>query len=248
MQYKTSFLFVLKEAVKKVLKSGPVGKLVYPLFQRPYRAYAIPMKQRRLKRHGVAALQRVGNVLKANNVEFYEDYGTLLGFIRDNGFIPHDDDIDITIMPGTIKSQRLLKILMDAGFGFIHGFNYKGQLIEFTIADSSQITIDFFFPSRDSKNPNVFNFYIPDWIPEHQYPSEKANDVILTPYIGAKGIQDYNVMGVSVRIPSNYEEVLESEYGPWRVPDPNFQYKDDSKVLKQEGFAYRLTKEEALAL
>lgn len=248
MSYKTSNLIIVKEAVKKILKSASLGKKIYPFVQKAYKIYATPMKRHRLRKHGAAALSRVIKVLRENDIEFYCDYGTLLGFIRDHGFISHDDDIDITIMPDTIQSKDLLKILINAGFGFIHGFNYKGKLIEFTIADLSQVTIDFFFPVRNKKEKEIFETLVPDWSPMRKYPTEKANDVLLTPYIGAKEIQDYSVLGIDVKIPVNYEEVLTSEYGEWKIPDPKYDYREDKRIGRVDGFAFRLTKEEALSL
>ena len=43
-------------------------------------------------------LELVAYVLKQNNITFWLDYGTLIGSIRHNGFIPWDDDIDVCLL------------------------------------------------------------------------------------------------------------------------------------------------------
>ena len=48
-------------------------------------------------------------LLDDNNIEFFLDYGTLLGAYRDNQFIPHDSDIDISIYD--YNYGHLLKLL-----------------------------------------------------------------------------------------------------------------------------------------
>lgn len=248
MNYKNSKLVLVKEAVKKVLKSSGFGKLIYPLFQRPYQWYAKPMKRRRLQKHGIAVLERFEAFMRQENIPHCMEFGTLLGFIRDKGFIKHDDDVDVVIMPGAIEPVTLLKKFMAAGYGFIHGFNYRGKLIEFTIADPSQVTIDIFMPVRNVENPDYFDYTIPFWDSRGTYPSEKANNVRCTTYLGDKDIRDVEILGLRLPIAGNAEAVLESEYGSWKVPDPNYKPEDHIKVRVLEGFAYRLTKEEALAL
>ena len=45
----------------------------------------------------VDMMERLDNYLKQNRIEYYLAYGTLLGAVRHQGFIPWDDDIDIVV-------------------------------------------------------------------------------------------------------------------------------------------------------
>lgn len=58
----------------------------------------------------VEILQVVDKICKKNNIQYWLDYGTLLGAIRHKGIIPWDDDIDITLMrKDYIKLCKVLK-------------------------------------------------------------------------------------------------------------------------------------------
>ena len=140
--YRKSFILKLKDGVRRVLKDSSLGRGVYPLIQHCWRAYAIPKRQKRLQKCGPGVLARLHQLMQRNHVPYYCDYGTLIGFVRDNGFIKHDDDIDISIQPDAMRPADVLKVFMDAGYGFVHGFNYEGRLMEFTVADASGVTID----------------------------------------------------------------------------------------------------------
>lgn len=243
-KYSEPLTLQIKNSIRKVLKSSVVGQTIYPLFQRCWRAYSIPKRQRRLQLHGAEALDRLHRLMQKHNVPYYCDYGTLIGFVRDKGFIKHDDDIDISIQPGTIKPAKLLKIFLEAGYGFIHGFDYNGQFLEFSVFDSSGISIDVFFPVAIGESK--VHGYQPIWDPHRQYPNEKANTLIEYDFIEATGVKTIDIVGVQAHIPGNFDEVLTSEYGPWTVPDAKFNTVTDRIHRELKGFAFRLSKDEAL--
>lgn len=86
------------------------------------------------------------------------------------------------------------------------------------------------------------------WEYPRQYPIEKANTVIEYDFVEATGVKTIKVVGTAALIPGNYDEVLTSEYGPWRIPDAKFNTVNDRVHREMPGFAFRLTKDEALAM
>lgn len=245
--YKKPLLLRIKDAVRKHLKSSPViGKAIYPMLQKIWRGYAIPRRCRRLQKEGAGALARLHRLMLDHGIQYYCDYGTLIGFVRDGGFIRHDDDIDISIRPGTSRPADVLKVFMDASYGFVHAFDYDGRLMEFTVADSSGITIDVFFPV--DIGGGMVHGYQPIWEPSRQYPNERANTVVEYDFKEATGIKSINVLGAVALVPGNFDEVLTSEYGPWRIPDAKFNTVTDRIHRELPGFAFSVTKDEALSL
>ena len=245
--HRKSFILKIKDSGRDRLKASWLGNKIYPLVQRCWRAYAIPKRQKRLQKCGPAVLMRLHKLLQKHKVPYYCDYGTLIGLVRDGGFIRHDDDIDISIQPNTMRPTQVLRVFLDAGYGFVHGFSYEDRLMEFTVADSSGVTIDVFFPLK-MKEEGMIHGYQPIWDPMRVYPSEKANTVIEYDFVEAIGVKTINVVGTSAFVPGNFDEVLTSEYGPWQVPNAKFNTVKDRKHRELPGFAYRLTKDEALAM
>lgn len=245
--YNEPIIISIKNRFSGFLKTSVIGRMVYPLFQKCWRSYIIPKRRQRLQKHGPAALERLHRLLVSQGVPYYCDYGTLIGFVRDGGFIKHDDDIDISIPPGAAKPADVLKVFLDSGYGFLHAFKYEDRLLEFTVMDACGLSIDVFFPRKMTKEGWIYG-YQPIWDAKNTYPNEKANTVIEYEFVEAAGIKDTKVVGTAARIPSNFDEVLTSEYGPWRIPDAKFNTVTDRIHRALPGFAFKISKDEAISL
>lgn len=84
-----------------------------------------------LRKIGVDMLQYLDKICLENNINYFVYYGTLLGAIRHNGFIPWDDDIDIVLLRDDY--EKLLEILKKE-----NKTDYK--LLDFSIQN------DYFYP------------------------------------------------------------------------------------------------------
>jgi len=71
--------------------------------------YLKPATLQDLQTELLALLKVLDRVCRENNIEYWLDAGTLLGAVRHKGFIPWDDDIDISVPAGDY--QRLLSAL-----------------------------------------------------------------------------------------------------------------------------------------
>jgi len=156
-------------------------------------------------------------------VKAYLNGGTLLGAIRDNNVIPHDNDYDINILvPGdTIKQvrrnvSRICKILQDNDL--LYALFVKGKCKQkkpvsarlFRLA-SGQMHVE--TPDRKTFVDVWVSCFINDEYYSIQsiYKIMKKSDVVpLT--VGT-------MMGIEFPVPRDSEKILEHLYGvDWRVP------------------------------
>lgn len=232
----------MKEIVKRVLKASMLGKKIYPLVQGCYRSVAIPMKRRRLQQHGADALRNVHAILTESGIDYYADWGTLLGIIREGGFIRHDDDIDVTIVDSKTDPQVLLNTLLDKGFEFIHVFRNEDRILEFSVSWMN-LSIDFFFriPTNHPGKVGIADVY---YDPDIKYETPDQNSYKI--WLFDEGIRTKIITfkGVEVRIPDKPEEMLEFEYGPeWRFPISNWSTDGlAGRYEVEEDFVIRVTK------
>jgi len=242
---RTIVLVRLRKWLQGGLKATSFGRIVYPVVQKCWRAYAIPRRRRLLQKHGADVLKRLHAVLTAASIPYYCEAGTLLGLIRDNGFIPHDDDIDISIFPDTASPSQVLGTLLEAGYSFLHAFEYEGRITEFTVMDRSGLSVDVFFHSN-AKNEAHLLAWQPFWQPDIEYPTEAANSIVEFEFVKPIKLVPYEVLGVTTIVPENYEDVLTSSYGPWKIPDAKYDTVNDRIHRRLDGFAYRVSAERVL--
>ena len=232
------------QTVKKVLKSNAFGRWLFPKVGFFWHLYKDPARRRALRKYGHSVLEEIVSIANKENLEVYPIYGTLLGFVRDGGFMKHDDDIDLAVMPGK-SAKDILAVFLKYGFKYIHGLSFKGICTEFTLKHKSGLTVDFFL-MQDSGRDLLSSVYF--WKNGEPYTDIRQNNLkwVRHPYVSGREV--FMLEGVEVPIPKNSEDWLFYAFGKgWKVPDPN--YTDASgqpgKILV-EGYGYTITCEEIL--
>lgn len=233
------------ELIKKALKSNALGRSVYPVLNKMYRLYSVPARRNRLQRHGYDVLKIIFDISEKEALGLFPVYGSLLGFIRDKGFIKWDDDIDLGFVADKGQQSKIIKTLLVHGFDFYSAQKYHGELVEFTLK-YKKITIDFFPLQKAADSLLAQAFY---WKETVAYDSVKANSTYYMRHPLISTLVPCIIHNVEIMIPQNWEEVLIAEFGEkWTIPDPDFNEMNLPSFVNVDDFGYSVDESEFYSL
>ena len=228
---------MIRKRVTAVLKKSVLGRTVMGPLRWLYRLYAVPMRRRLLQVRGPEILSNIAEIFTRHGIKGFAAFGTLLGIVREKGFIAHDEDIDLGIVPGSITPQRLLEILLneEEGFSLAFAFSYHDRITEFKVYYKG-VPVDFFFFEDVGDR---FRYEAFSWQKGVSYPSESANSVRWVYQPAVRELKKAEVFGVAFPIPANEEEVLVGLYGrTWRIPNARWSEDDRPKYELKQDFGY----------
>ncbi|MBQ9549119.1 MAG: LicD family protein [Bacteroidales bacterium] len=193
-----------------------------------HKFYIDPRRQRLMRRYGEEALSKLDAVFNESGVPYSLIYGTLLGAVREKGFIPHDCDIDLALWADEdyAPARKRLRaagfepkrcICVDEGrFGYEETWRYKG------------IYIDFFHFFPDGRGCYYgTEFYNQDGCPDWKTSIARYGGlkVLKTLLPVAKETEYLPFGGIRARAIKSALAFVQEYYGPgWRTPDPSFVY------------------------
>ena len=89
-------------------------------------------------------MRRFVQFCEENNLRYFIDYGTLLGAVRHQGFIPWDDDIDISMLRADYEKMQHLAMKEFAGDIFFQSTYTDSQVMQVTkIRDRRTTAIEY---------------------------------------------------------------------------------------------------------
>ncbi len=142
------------------------------------------------------ALLRCKQIFDAADKRFFLDRGTLLGAVREGGFIASDYDIDVGIFADEITLEEVKGLFEGTVFDLTQDFDFKVGFV-----DPTGIQIDFFLTTR-----------------ERGYFLSKGMRSIHNWYFTPFELMEYPFLGESFFIPATFEKHLDENYGNWRYP------------------------------
>jgi len=219
----------------KIIKTIKARLKTVPFFMGCYNFYYKLRFGRRLKRkqrdfisENAELFQRFTQIMNDNNVIFWLEFGTLLGFYRENDFIKHDFDLDIGVYRD--DADKIRKILTENGFKLVRDFNAKdgGKEESYKYLHT---TIDLFYFRIDEQNPSVQYcnmFKSPVFPIKKKHLNKNLNMTVKRKEVPNNGFERTVFKGCDVYIPKKANEHLTAHYGKnFMIPDPNFSHDND---------------------
>ena len=158
-----------------------------------------------------------------NKYDLWLDFGTLLGFYRENDFINHDLDMDFGIIINDYddfleKEKYLIKKCFSRTKEFYYknrlvelSYSYKGLNVDFIVyrrkADVIESDTIFFMTNALGKPTRyeVYNYSLP-----------------------FSELEEHNFKAVEIKVPNNAREYLSKLYGEdFEVPNTNYNWKEN---------------------
>ena len=173
----------------------------------------------RLQRYGWEILERTDAALKNRDTGYFIDYGTLLGLVREKGFIRHDDDIDFSLPYGKLSPKDLLELMLKNGFTFMRSFVWQDRVTEITFL-YKKIEVDFFYVFRENTGEK-FSFIYDLFSADGN--GHVARKITRIEKPDAMDVTAIEIHGMNVPIPRATAEFLVYNYGcNWDMPVKNF--------------------------
>lgn len=168
-------------------------------------------------------LLKAKEVLEVASIPYWIDYGTLLGAVREKGFIANDLDIDIGILTDNF-SLNIENKLKEQGFSKLAEYKLKGSpiVIQQTYL-LHNVHIDLYFYQKKEHKISGYYFYF-----------DTSFDLNMELYGGLHtvevvfdfiGIDFINFLGTLFPVPRNYVHYLTEHYGAnYLIPDSSWHY------------------------
>ena len=203
---------------------NPYGRSIEELAEKLRRGYIVnpkygqlilPIKERNQDAQIFRALAESNEIFEAQfSKKLFICYGTLLGCIRNDDFIPHDDDVDVCFLAdgqgleaAVHEFRAVIRILSDMGHRVV--FDSSAQF-HWLVQD---MWLDVFMAWFEGDNLYMYN----------------AGGAFSRSQIYP--LAEHAFKGHQVLIPNDPEALLELIYGPrWRVPDPSFQWREPEEI------------------
>ena len=170
--------------------------------------------------------EEILNVVYSSDLKDYNiwlDFGTLLGYYRENDFISHDLDMDFGVQVSSFEEFEVIeKYLINNGFNRTKEFyfnknlvelsySYKGLNVDFIIynKENDRVSSDtIFFMTNALGNPTRYEVY------HYEIPFS--------------GLKEYDFKGMKVKVPDNKQEYLRTLYGEdFETPNTNYNWKEN---------------------
>lgn len=219
------FLNTIKGIAGEAARIPLIKKMLKPIYY-PFKRSLIKRYKNEFTKSALIALEAFDKCLTENNIKYSLAFGSLLGAVREKGFIKHDIDIDVFIW-NEDYSSNINKVLTSNGFELVHTYTVEdGTLGREDTYRFKGAYIDIFYLYGLDDN----FYYCCDFLPiEGTGTSEmsmKRYGKVLPRQITlpiSKDIIRTKFETLELPIPHNAHDILKYRYGDdYMIPNPSW--------------------------
>lgn len=155
--------------------------------------------QKKREKNLLDLLEYVSKKLNVHKVEYWLDFGTLLGYYRSNGIIKGDLDCDLGIRLSNVGQLKAVKeeVISEDVVKFVT----LNHLIKFYLKKDRNIMLDIYYYDFDSSKD------------EYLYTNESSGVIIKDSESDVFPLEASKFYNFDVQVPHNIPKLLESRYG-----------------------------------
>ncbi|HBV82101.1 MAG TPA: hypothetical protein DEB74_04735 [Lachnospiraceae bacterium] len=226
----------------------PLIRLIKPTVSKLFDPYGETKRNKLLHENGIRILDDFNAVMSRSGINYSLIFGTLLGAVREHGFIKHDLDIDVAVWKDT-DHKYIQAQLISNGYTLksryeVDNGNFGRE--ETYIKDGVSIDIFYFYPYNDTLAYTIVlvPFDGNDTFEESIRSKGGLMPIqLILPF--SQKTKTASFHNLSLPIIENDIEFLEARYGEnWRIPDPTFVYPkmgDAKCAYRSDKLAIKLT-------
>ena len=157
------------------------------------------------------------------NYNIWLDFGTLLGYYRENDFISHDLDMDFGIQVSSLEEFEVIEEqLINNGFNRTKEFYFNKNLVELSYSYKG-LNVDFIiYKKEDDKVSSDTIFFMTNAL------GKPTRYEVYHYKIPFSGLKECDFKGMKVKVPDNTQEYLRTLYGEdFETPNTNYNWKEN---------------------
>lgn len=226
----------LLKLANNVAKIPFMKTLLRPLYYR-YKQSVNNRRNSIFLKNGVDILKEFDSIMISNGINYTMTGGSMLGAVRERGFIKHDLDIDVAIW-GKENPLRVCRILEENGFHLEHCFTLdNGSLAREDTYIKKDVSIDIFWVYDDGVQYHCDFQPVPgavSWDDSmKQYGHVQCRRVEI-PF--SENMLRLPFENIEVNVAENFDEWLSTRYGrDYMIPNPRWTNAEHPLIKKWIG-------------
>ena len=224
-------VLLIADRVAKIPFAKSILKHVYY----PYKEYLNKKRNAQFKKMGLQVIKEFDHCFEENNLFYTLAFGSMLGAVREKGFIKHDMDLDVFVWAEDY-SDKIQLSLENSGFKLIHRFTVDGgSLAREETYVKYDVSIDIFYVYPPIDKYTTICDYKPFKGAVSWDDSEKNFGGLIARRFDipvAKERIKTKFEDAELYVPINYDEFLRMRYGDtYMIPDPTWSNGDNPHLI-----------------